>query len=272
MDELKSLELKINRARYNLMFMLILSLVNIYFVISSGKIFVPFSSSISVYATLFGATLKNETSASMPFVLGIVIAGIALGAFLICYFKSKTSPFFMFLAFTLLAADFIVLLFISFVNGSFTQWFNILDIILHALVLFYLFGGIKAHSKMARLKSKQAEDAAFQEEEEEEETSEDDNCKPEKEDIYKYCDDGTEPLVTGQAAGLSVFAVIRDNVAELVINDYVCDELDVSDYDEFTLRAIVNDTDFMFEYKKTPNGDMMFLYADDELLDSFGRQ
>ena len=88
--------------------------------------------------------------------------------------------------------------------------------------------------------------------------------------IGKYVDDGTEPLVQGKYAGLNVFAVIRDDKAELVINGFVCDELDVYDETEFILRTFVNDIEFTFDYKETESGTIMYLYADDELLDSLG--
>lgn len=278
MNDIKMLKLKINRARYNLMFMIILTLVNIYFVISSGNIIMPFSSSISVYSTFFGLTLKNDTSSTAPLVIGIIVACAALGALLLCYFKSKDSPFFMFLSFTLLAADLIVLLVICIVNSAITEWFSILDIILHILLLFYIFVGIKAHSEIEKLKKGDApkkDDADIAEpnsDSEDDSRNSEDNGEPERDKIYKYDDDGTEPLVTGQSGGLSVFAVIRNNKAELVINGYVCDELEIGKYENFSLRAIVNDIDFLFEYETGVSGEAMFLYADDELLDSFGRR
>ena len=88
--------------------------------------------------------------------------------------------------------------------------------------------------------------------------------------IGKYVDDGTTPLVQGNFEGLNVFAVIRGDKAELVINGFVCDELDVSYLNEFQLRAFVNDIDFTFDFKETESGKVMYLYADNELLDSLG--
>jgi hypothetical protein len=55
-----------------------------------------------------------------------------------------------------------------------------------------------------------------------------------------------------------------------VINGFVCDELDVSYLNEFQLRAFVNDIDFTFDFKETESGKVMYLYADNELLDSLG--
>lgn len=273
MNEIKTLILKINRARYNLMFMIILTVLNLFFVFSNGNIIVPFSSSISVYATFFGLTLKNDTSSIVPLVIGIIVAGVAIGALLLCYFKSKDNPFFMFLSFILIAADLIVLLTICIFNYGITEWFNILDILLHILLLFYCFGGIRAHTALAKLKKANGADIALQDEEKDDEPQDTEHdTAPEGGEIYKYEDDGTEPLVTGKSGGLSVFAVIRGNRAELVINGYVCDSLEITKYDSFSLRAIVNGIDFLFEYETEVNGDAMYLYADEELIDSFGRQ
>lgn len=291
MNELAQLKFKIARARYNLMFMIILSIVNVVFVSSGNAVAMPFSSTIATYSTAIGITAAKDNNNDTYKILGLLIACIVLGLFIFCYFMSKKKGVYLVIAFTLLSADTLALLVMNASTGSIGQVFVLLDLLLHILTLVYIFGGIKAHIHFSKLPKfnevdepirlndndfgakestplyvNESEDDDLEDEIEDEE-SEEDMTKP----ISEYVEDGGERLVSGSYSGLDVFVVIKDNVAELVINNYVCDSFDFSEEDEYGLRAIVNGIDFTFEYKLSKSGEAMYLYADDTLLDSLGR-
>lgn len=272
------LKIKINRGRYNLIFMVITSVINIFTISSGSSLTLPYSSSISNYAVAF-ATGGNDILR----IMGLVISCAVLLLILICYLLSKTKPMYLVISTAVIIADTLALLIISISSNTFNNLFVVLDFLIHILVIVYLVIAVKSYSTLLALGS---DDDADKEQdiirntnsdteiidndlidEAEGDISEENEDKP----IREYEDDSTPPLVCGSINGLNISAVIRGTTAELVINGYVCDELDITYESEYQLRAIVNNIDITFDYKRTYNGDAMYLYADNELLDSLGR-
>ena len=275
-NEKLDLKITINRGRYNLIFLVITSIINIFTISSGSSLTLPYSSAISNYAVAFGfggdATVR---------ILGLIIACTVLLAFVICYLLSKTKPTYLVIAFSLVAADTIALLVISASSGNIGNLYVILDILIHLLVLVYLSKAVKAFNTLQKhgedlnsVSSAHNEDQNeivsdnnCENNESEESFNEEENNKP----IRKFTNNEDKPLVCGEYEGLKISAYIQEANALLVINGYVCDELETAYLNEFQLRAIVNDVDIIFDYKRTYSGDTMFLYANDELLDSLGR-
>ena len=282
------LMIKVTRGRYNLLFLVLMSVVNIFLITSSSKMLLPYSSAISDYSVALGITEALKSGNSSLRILGLAIACAVLMILMVCYVLSKSKPLYFVIALSIFAADTIALAVLEGVNGSLSSPYVILNLVIHLLSIFYLISSIKASNELMRLPAEEetnkfeptpaAEENILEDDEYVEETEpldhddneEDDDGEDLSQPIGKYVDDGTKPLVQGEYAGLDVFAVIRDDKAELVINGFVCDELDVYDETEFLLRAFVNDIEFTFDYKETESGTIMYLYADDELLDSLG--
>ena len=290
-DKKFDLKIKINRARYNLLFMVLMSVINIFFITSSDTILLPYSSAISNYSVVFGVSASRESGNDSVRVLGLIIACVVLFSISVCYVLSKNKPLYLVISLAIIIADTLALVLISAVSSTIGSLFVILDILVHILAIYYILAGIKAFPKLISLNQSNEINTAeqtdnvsnsinYEEEEEEEEDDDDDDEIEETDDIdsdnfnepiCEYIDDGSEPLVSGTVNGLNVFIVFSDNSAKMVINGYVCDEIDISLTDEFQLRAIVNDIDFIFDYKRSYNGEAMYLYADENLLDSLGR-
>ncbi len=286
-DRKTDLKIRVNRGRYNLIFIVLMSVINIFMISSGSEMFLPYSSSISNYSVALGIAESQKSGSDALRILGLVVACAVLMIFMVCYILSKSKPFYLIISLAVIFADTLVLAIIGGVNGTLTSPLVILDIVIHILAIFYIASGIKAAKELRTLPAEEDEAKTHIEEnpidenviteDEEDDYSEnqtDFETEDEEEDltqpIGKYNDDGTEPLVQGVYEGLTVFAVIREDKAELVINNFVCDEFDVSEVYEFQLRAFVNDIEFTFDYKETENGEIMYLYADDTLLDSLG--
>lgn len=276
MDETIRLKMKIAAARFNLMFMIALSVINILFISSGKDLMMPFSSSIATYAAAFGIKAAIENGNEAIRFLGLAISCVVLLILLICHLLSKRKEFCLFIAFALLIADTLVLIILSIAIGNF-QLLTVLDIFLHVLTSVYIINAVKAHSKLRKLPGgtdDQDLDDVDQADEKEDELSEykEEDYDDEKErPMRDYQDDGSTPVVSGKCNGLNVFTVISNGTAMLVINGYVCDELAVDYVDEYQLRAIVNGIDFVFEYQRSGAGEASYLYANNELLDSFRR-
>ena len=284
-DRKTDLKIRINRGRYNLIFIVLVSVINIFMITSGSSTTLPYSSAISNYSVALGIAESLKSGSDSLRILGLIVACAVLLIIMVCYILSKSKPLYLVISLSVIFADTLVLAIITGANGTLGSSLVILDLVIHALAIFYIISGIKAAKELkslpkddestntANVQPEQPvyEDGANEEseyisDETDEEHEEEDLSKP----IGKYVDDGTKPLVQGEFEGLKVFAVIREDNAELVINGYVCDELDVSCESEFQLRAFVNDIDFTFDYKEAENGTIMYLYADDVLLDSLG--
>lgn len=287
MNEFMKQKVKIARARYNIMFMAVLSIINILLISSEKTLTMPFSSSIATCATVIGINASKENADGSYRLIGFAIASFVILALLLCHLFSKAKPFWLFIAFSLVAADTAVLLTFSFVAEAF-QVLTILDLALHLLTLFYIFSAVKAHSALSKMRfsneSKTTtpvetnnienviDEPAFSNEigddYEEEEEEEEDLTKP----IGKYEGDYSLSVLSGVYEKLKIHAIIEEDTAILVVNGYICDSLYVKYTDEFVLRAIINGIDISFDFKRTHSGEVMYLYANDELIDSLGRQ
>lgn len=275
-EEVFRLKTKALRARYTLIFMIILSVVNVavaLFNTNEPNILMPFSCSISTYAVAFGIEISAHYGNSTFLIIGIIVAVLILTILLICYFKSKNNVIFLVASFGIVLVDTLALVILSIGSiGTFIESSNLFtDIVVHVLVLWYIANGIKASKQLGDINNA-PNDLIM------------DECGPYKDDdnndteteiskpLSQYVDDGIPPLVSGSISGLKVFAVIHNGNAELVVNQQVCDSLNVAYLDEFELRAIVNNIDFNFQYRRSYEGEAMYLYADNQLLDSLNRK
>lgn len=283
-DKKTRLRITINKGRYYILFMVLLSVANIFMITTKNGTMMPYSSAISNNAVAIGLNISEQTGNSSVRILGLIIACAVLLILMICYILSKNKSQYLVIASALIAADTIVLLVTSIFSNAVTSFYTLLDLLVHVLAFIFIIFAIRAskelHSISKETNGSAEEKTPSEEEEEEEETaplhtddsdidragSEDELSDP----IRVYEETDLEPLVQGNHNGLEVFVVIRKTNAELVINGYVCDELDISDLIEYQLRAIVNDVDFTFEYKRSSSGEAMYLYADSTLLDSLG--
>ena len=292
-DRKTDLKIRITRARYNMIFIVLMSVINIFLITSKSTMLMPYSSAISNYSVTLGISESLVSGTDTFRIFGLIVACAVLMIIMVCYLLSKTKPLYMFISLSIITADTIALVVIEAAGGTLASPFVILDIVAHALAVFSIISGIKAFKELKSLpedEEKQSidnsttnNDAVYNENNLENNIDEDDyeeiieeseNDFEDEEDlsqpIGKYVDDGTEPLVQGSIEGLKAFVVIRDNKAELIINNFVCDELNVEYLIEFQLKTFVNDIEFSFDYKETESGKIMYLYADDELLDSLG--
>ncbi len=274
MEERRDLKIKISRARANLMFFTLLTLFNAVTLILGEVYYIPYQSS----AVLF--TLANTMYTGSAFVInaGRVIAVAICGMYLAFYFLSKKSSRWLLGAGVAVAVDCLFLLMMVLMSGI-TEFF--LDLIMHGLLVFYLIVGIKAFVDFERLPAYDGADEMvqndndFAEEGSEDydleeygaEEGEDESVQDPDEPLGKY-DGHAEPLLKGSYEGLEIFAVCERNIAELVINGYVCDRMNVKRLKEYKLRAIVNGVDVTFEYTDVYGRISMFLHANSTLLDS----
>ncbi len=252
MSKKGDIKIKILRARTTLLFLSLVSIINAVLILTEKSEILPFSFATVTYTLYSGyaAVVEGETAFFIP---AVVIAGCVLFTGVLSYFLSKKNAKWLFAAFVLSAFDTVGLIFFMFMYGF--GYLLIFDLIIHAMVLFYLATGVKATKEMAGLPAdtQQTEEKPAETREAKKELSE---------PIRDYGGEG-ERLLYGSCNGLNikVIAVEDTGTILLVINNAVCDE---TEYNESaSLNSIVNGIDILFEQEDG----FAYLYADDELLD-----
>ena len=268
-DEKIKLKVKTNRGRYTLLFMIILTLVDAFIVFTKGFPMMPFSSAISTYGIVYACVFR--TKSTLFFAVGLAIAIIALTALVVCYLKSKKNIIFMVFSMWFVIIDSVVLIAYSLFNGLYDS-ILVVNIIIHGMTVFYFWSGINAYKELSKQTAENADNEYDIDIEDEDALENTEAPQGEETPLRPYIDDGTPQLLSGKISGLNAFVVIKNGVAMLIINNTVCGEQNIAENNDFELRIIVNDIDFSFQYKRLYNGETMYLYADDVLLDSLGRQ
>ncbi len=141
MQTLTTDKIKFARARYILLFMTLLSIINIVYSHRGGGLYMPFSAAISTYSVAFGKTIGGSFR-----IICYGVAFILIICLFICYFTSKKHVLPLFIATSIVISDTFVLLILSIALSAFNV-ITLLDLILHILTVFYLFSGIKSFKK-----------------------------------------------------------------------------------------------------------------------------
>ncbi len=139
-------------ARYAILFLIALTAVNIIFcVVSIDRYFVS-----SVYLSYIAVTYFGE---QYQLGLGVAIAGAILVPYVLAFFLSKKKHVWMIVALVLFVLDTLFVIFIMFVLHRIGEspWSMLLDIALHAFVIFELVMGVK-YGKAATEAAEEAEE------------------------------------------------------------------------------------------------------------------
>ncbi len=248
-DKIK-LQLKINRARYNLMFMAILSVINIIAVFSTSKLIIPFSSAIATYSSIFGIRFGNVAGNNLFTIIGLTISALAIIFILICYFKSKSNDLFFAIAFGFTVTDTVCLVCFSAFIGYLLNLSTFLDIALHIVTIVYLFGALKAFRTVSKTDNGYTETSS----------DADDDV------LEEYTDDGGEVLLEADYDNYNIVVVENENNILLVVNGYICNSTESPTTQDYELSASVNGVDIIFVSGESDDGIAMSLYANNELI------
>ena len=212
-------------ARVNLRLMIVLTLVNIVLLFTEANMMMLFSATIPYFLVALGIELSFETGLPLFTIVTCVIAAITLLVYLLCWIFSKRRYAWMLIATILFGIDTLFLLFLVIDTGEIS---SILDIVFHGLVMYYLIMGV-VYGK--RLKAMPAEDpeAAAQAP-----AANESPLRRAEEDVKHRV------LLEEYASGMQICYRRVKRVNELVVNNYVYDELEMLVEPPHTLRASVN--------------------------------
>lgn len=125
---------KYDNARANLLLMVILTAVNVILAAAGTDYMMLFSATVPyLFATL--GTIEELSSLLVP---GIVLAFLGIAVYFVCWLLSKKHYAWMIVALVLFSIDTLAMVALYVLVGDFS---GILDMLIHAWVMFYLITG-----------------------------------------------------------------------------------------------------------------------------------
>lgn len=154
------LENRYKTGRYNLMVVIIATLINLILALTGGETYFVFSASIPYYLVITAMYLcgrmpddwydypkaEYEFEDVSTLIVATVIAALILIVFFVLYLLSKKHVGFMIAALALFALDTVAMFLFYGISAD-----MILDIALHGLVLFYLISAVLAVFKLRKM-------------------------------------------------------------------------------------------------------------------------
>ena len=139
-------------ARYSLLALVIFSAINIFSITFAGTYFL-FSSYFSTLFTALGAEFYVATGAALWLVIGIALSLVVLLPYFLLWLFSKDHPGCMVASLVLFSIDTLLVLvdFISLATAGDLSY--LMDLLIHAIVLFALIGGVKNGYSLRRAKA-----------------------------------------------------------------------------------------------------------------------
>ena len=138
-------ELKYKRSRYNLLLVTIVSVINL-FSLSLSQTYFLFSAQIpSFFVELFMYTEEGGIAPFADLIIPIVLGVILTIPYLLCFFFSKKRPGWMVAALVFFVFDCIFLVTMYYLSDV------IIDLLFHALVMFYLITGVSNGFKLKKM-------------------------------------------------------------------------------------------------------------------------
>ncbi len=146
----EQLEQKYKMARANLALMIVLSIVNIIMLVAGSTSMLLFSATVPYVAGIYAMTaVEYGLDANMiVFVICVAIAAISVLLYALCWWQSKKRSGFMIAALVLFILDtaFMAYMYLSMLDVS-----GIIDIAIHAWVIYYLVIGVTSGAKLKKL-------------------------------------------------------------------------------------------------------------------------
>ena len=126
---------KYDNSRANLLLMIIFTAVNVIFAVTGLDYMMLFTATIPYWF----ATLGTIEELSMLLLPGIVLAFLGIAVYFVCWLLSKKHYAWMIVALVLFSMDTLAMVAIYVLVGDFS---GIIDMLIHAWVMFYLITGV----------------------------------------------------------------------------------------------------------------------------------
>ncbi len=234
-------KVKYQSARSNLLLMIILTAVNIVLLFMQSDAMMLFSATIPYFAVIIGMATQIE----VILIAATCFAAAIILIYLLCWFMSKRHHGWMITALVMFILDTIAMVLMYLSIGEIS---GILDIAIHAWVLYYLIVGVKSGKKL-----KDEPEAVIETTDYEEYSGEDAEAASLESDYGAETDELTEStplfraeedvkhriLLEGEIPGYRIVYRRVKKTNQLVINGWVYAEYEAWAENSHTLEAVV---------------------------------
>ena len=235
MDTKESLQQKYTKSRNNLLLMLILTVVNIILYAVGSDTMMLFSATIPY----FGIIVGHATGIQSIFTFFICVAIAILIVYLLCWILSKDHYGWMIAALVLFIIDTVAMAGLYLMLGEFS---GILDVLIHAWVLYYLITGVSSGRKLKTMpeETNTYEEQPYEEQAYVENSSEMGNTP--QSSILRMADTTLKSriLAEADAAGHHICYRRVKRTNELVIDGYVYDDVEMLIENAHALNAYLD--------------------------------
>lgn len=140
------LEGQIKIGRRTLLGVIIMTLVNLSLLLTSGDSYLLFSASVPYYMTWFGKFMDSGTNGSYTFT-GLAIGALILAVYLLFWLLSRKNTVWLTWAAVLVGIDLAALIAVSFLLLD-NPMHNLVDVLIHIVVIGQIIKGAKAGKEL----------------------------------------------------------------------------------------------------------------------------
>lgn len=231
MTQRQIFEQQAKSGRSNLLLAIILTVVNIVMFIAGSDTMLLFSISVPYYAVIFGFLMGGQEL----LITGCVIAGIVLFAYLLCWLLSKKRAGWLVAALVLMILDSLALIGFYLLAQEIS---GVLDLVFHAMIIYYLAVGISGNKKLKALPP-------------EEPVIVDPEAPAVNSTPLRRIEEGEKARILLESTYGTYRVVYRrvKKTNQLVINDYIYDELTFGIEPDHSLSARLDGHEFTVGYR-----------------------
>ncbi len=196
-----TLQMKYNAARVNLLFAIVVTLINIVLTLCNSTFYLPFSIYVPYLLSFvgmlwcgklpperYGDGWENVTFLSNGFLIGVIAVGVViLAVFALLWWMSKKKSGYIIASLVLFAIDFVAMFVLPPALLG-TSTFTVIDVIYHIWVAYYLIVGIRVGAQLKALPEEELIEGEFSEEAYSEEEA------PASEDVTEQQEETSENL------------------------------------------------------------------------------
>jgi hypothetical protein len=143
------LERQFNGGRHSLLILIIFTVVNTVMMLAESGTYFVCSFTVPYYLCAFGIGFDMEAGGSAFITTAVIISAVILAVYLVIWLMSKKKPGWLYAAFALFIIDTVALVLLSVLLEMMAA--NIIDLVIHAWVIWELFQGARCGNKLKQL-------------------------------------------------------------------------------------------------------------------------
>ncbi len=140
LSEKELLMQKVTTARYNMLLVAVLTLVNAVMLLAGADSYFLFSASLPYHLTILGAEFTAQTGSAIYTVLSVAFLAVSVGAYVLCFFMGKKHVGWLIAALAMFAVDTVYFLAVYMpicIAAKFSVASIVIDLIFHGYALYY---------------------------------------------------------------------------------------------------------------------------------------